>query len=198
MKKRKLVIFDFDGTITNKDSFIDFIKFAQGTFRFYFGLLILSPTIIAYLLSFISNNIAKEKLISHFFKGCDSILFRNIANKYSKEQIDKIVRPKALEKIKWHQDKGHKIVIVSASMECWLSGWCEKNKLELIATKLESENNRLTGKFSTKNCNGIEKVNRIKENYNLEDYEVIYAYGDSKGDNEMLSIADKKYYKYFE
>ena len=194
----KISFFDFDGTITTKDSLADFVKFAVGKQNYYLGLLILSPVLIMYIFNFVSNNVAKEKLIYHFFKGCDSILFRNIANKYSKEKIDKIVRPKVLEKIKWHQHKGHKVVIVSASMECWLSGWCEKNKLELIATKLEVTNNRLTGKFSTKNCYGIEKVNRIKENYNLEDYDVIYAYGDSKGDKEMLSIADKKYYKYFE
>ena len=193
-----ITFFDFDGTITKKDSILKFVRYAVGKWNYRFGLLILSPILLAYKLKIIPNHIAKEKLISHYFKGCDSILFRNIGNKYSKEQIDKILRPKALEKIKWHQDKGHKVVIVSASMECWLSGWCEKNKLELIDTKLEVMNNRITGKFSTKNCYGIEKVNRIKENYNLEYYDVIYAYGDSKGDKEMLSIADKKYYKYFE
>ena len=69
--------------------------------------------------------------------------------------------------------------------------------MELIATKLASENNRLTGKFATKNCSGVEKLNRIKENYNLDNYKTIYAYGNSKGDKEMLTIADKKFYKYF-
>ena len=194
MTSNSLTLFDFDGTITKRDSLADFSKYYLGSFEYYKGLLILSPILLAYKLKIIPNHVAKEKLTSYFFKGLDSIYFQNIANTYSIEQIDKIIRPEALERIKWHQEKGHKTVVVSASMECWLSGWCKKNKLELIATKLESKNNRLTGKFSTKNCYGIEKVNRIKEKYNLEDYEVIYAYGDSKGDKEMLSIADNKFY----
>lgn len=193
-----IVFFDFDGTISTKDSMLKFVSYAVGKWNYSLGLLILSPILLAYKLKFLPNYVAKEKLISYFFKGLDSIYFQNIANKYSKEQIDKIIRPKAYERIKWHQEKGHKTVVVSASLENWLNGWCKKNRLELIATKLESKNNRLTGKFSTKNCYGIEKVIRIKENYNLEDYETIYAYGDSKGDKEMLNIADKKYYKYFE
>ena len=192
-----IAFFDFDGTITKRDSLIDFIKYYFGRLSYYKGILILSPMLLAYKLKIISNHSAKEKLISHFFKGLNSIHFQNIANMYSLEQMDKIIRHEALDKIKWHKEKGHKIVIVSASMECWLSAWCKKNKLELIATKLEIKNNRLTGKFSSKNCYGVEKVNRIMENYNLKDFETIYAYGDSIGDRQMLEIADKKYYKCF-
>ena len=193
----KLILFDFDGTITKKDSLIIFIKYVIGDFYYYKGLLMLSPMLLAYKLKIISNNIAKEKLIAHFFNGWDKIEFQSIANNYSIEKIEEIIRPSALERINWHKQQGHTVVIVSASVECWLKGWCENNNLELIGTKLEFRNDKLTGKFSTKNCYGIEKVNRIKEKYNLKNYEIIYAYGDSKGDKEMLSIADKKYYKYF-
>ncbi|KUO65658.1 MAG: haloacid dehalogenase [Lutibacter sp. BRH_c52] len=194
----KISFFDFDGTITTKDSLADFVKFAVGKQNYYLGLLILSPVLIRYIFNFVSNNMAKEKLLYHFFNGWNINRFQQISDKYGLERIDKIIRPKAIEKIKWHQQKGHEVVVVSASMENWLIAWCQKNNLNLISTKLEVKDNLLTGRFSTLNCNGIEKVNRIKEKYCLEDYEVIYAYGDSKGDKEMLSIADKKYYKYFE
>ena len=194
----EISFFDFDGTITNKDSLADFIIYAIGDFSYYKGLLILSPMLLAYKLKIIPNHIAKQKLISYFFKGWDIRDFQKITKSYSKEKIIKIVRPKAIERIKWHQEKGHKIVVVSASMEGWLKGWCKSYNLELIGTKLEVSNNKITGKFATENCYGIEKVNRIKENYILEDYDIIYAYGDSYGDKEMLSIADKKYYKYFD
>jgi HAD superfamily hydrolase (TIGR01490 family) len=194
----EISFFDFDGTITNKDSLPDFIIYAIGDFSYYKGLLILSPMLLAYKLKIIPNHIAKQKLISYFFKGWDIRDFQKITKSYTKEKIIEIVRPKAIERIKWHQEKGHKIVVVSASMEGWLKVWCKSYKLELIGTKLEVINNKITGKFATENCYGIEKVNRIKENYILEDYDIIYAYGDSYGDKEMLSIADKKYYKYFD
>lgn len=192
-----LALFDFDGTITTKDSLVDIIKYAVGNLNYYKGLLILSPMLLSYKFKIIPNNIAKERLIAHFFKGWDINRFQLIADKYSIEEIDKIIRPKALEKIRRHQKDGHKIVIVSASMEDWLKGWCDMNNLELVATKLEFRDNKLTGNFATANCYGIEKVNRIKEKYQLDDYETIYAYGDSKGDREMLNLADRKYYKYF-
>lgn len=196
-KSKGLALFDFDGTITAKDSLAEFVKFAAGRFNYYSGLLRLSPILLSYKLKLISNSRAKERLIGHFFYDYPVDDFRRTAEHYSLEHLERIVRPKALERIKWHQRRGHKVVVVSASMECWLKGWCERHGIELIATRLEVKNNKLTGEFSTKNCHGKEKVNRIKSKYKLSEYEVIYAYGDSPGDRDMLKIAHKRYYRYF-
>jgi len=193
----KIALFDFDGTITIKDSLVDFTQYAIGKPAFYIGLFQLSPMLTAYTFKLIPNHIAKEKLIAHFFKGWDAEHFRKAAEQYSLEQIDNITRPKAIEKIKWHQDQGHKVVIVSASVELWLKAWCDKNSIDLIATRLEIKNDKLTGKFSTPNCYGIEKANRVHESYDLSRYEYIYAYGDSRGDRELLALADESYYKPF-
>ena len=102
-----------------------------------------------------------------------------------------------MEKIKWHQSQNHKVVIVSASIECWLKKWCQSNSIDLISTRLEFINGKLTGKLATKNCHGIEKVKRIKERYDLNDFDYIYAYGDSASDKEMLELSDQPYYKIF-
>ena len=192
-----LVLFDFDGTITTKDSLADFIQYATGSFTYYMGLLVLSPMLAFYKLNFIPNHIAKQKLIANYFKGWDADQFKKMADRYSLEQIDRITRPRALEKIRWHQQQGHKVVIVSASMECWQEGWCEKNNVDLIATRLEVRDGKLTGKFSTRNCNGIEKASRVSEAYDLDLCDHIYAYGDSRGDQELLSLADESFYKPF-
>jgi phosphoserine phosphatase len=114
--KHNISFFDFDGTLTKKDSLADFIQYAASKPTYYFGLLLLSPMLAAYKLSLIPNHIAKEKLIAHFFKGWDVEQFQRVADKYSVEQIDKVIRPKAMKKIIWHQQQGHKVVIVSASM----------------------------------------------------------------------------------
>lgn len=192
-----LVLFDLDGTLTKKDTLSDFLKYFIGKSRYYRGILFLSPILLAYKLRLIPNYKAKEKLTTFFLKGVDVNKFQQIADDYSKEKLDKIIKSSAFNRMRWHQEKGHKIVVVSASIECWLRGWCKKYNLDLVGTQLESKDSKLTGKFSTRNCYGIEKVNRIKERYNLNDYEVIYAYGNSKGDKEMLNIADKRYYRYF-
>ena len=193
----KIAFFDFDGTITTQDSLPDFIKFAIGKPKYYLGLCLLSPILLAYVLKLLPNHSAKEKMISYFFKGWPEKNFQTGADEYAALQIDKIVRPKALEKLRWHQEQGHKVVIVSASMKSWLKQWCDTQNVELISTQLEIKQGKLTGKFATKNCHGKEKVNRIKEQYSLQDYSYIYAYGDSSGDKDMLKLANEAFYKPF-
>lgn len=192
-----LALFDFDGTITKDDSLLKFIRFVVGDARFVFGLVVLSPILLAYKLKLMPNYKAKQKVLSWFFKGMSKEAFLKVANEYSLAHIDKIVRPKAMEKIFWHKAQGHKVVIISASIDCWLRPWCEKNDLGLIATKLEVKDDIVTGKLLTKNCYGVEKVNRIKELYDLENFDYIYGYGDSSGDTQMLDLADESFYKTF-
>jgi phosphatidylglycerophosphatase C len=190
-----LSMFDFDGTITSGDSFINFIRFAVGDLKASWGIMILSPMLIAYKLKLIPNYKAKQLMLSYFFKGMNEKHFHKVAKEYSLKHIDTILRPKAIEKIAWHKEQGHKVVVVSASIECWLKPWCDHNGLDLIATRMEMKNGVVTGKLLTKNCNGIEKARRVKEIYNLNDYDHIYAYGDSRGDKELLDLADERFYK---
>jgi len=192
-----LALFDFDGTITTKDSLPDFIKFAVGVRSYYFGLLLLSPMLVAFKLGVIRNDIAKEKLISYFFKGWDHAYFQQVADQYSIKRIDKITKPEAMERITWHQHQGHKVVIVSASLECWLKKWCKRESIDLIATRLEISDGKLTGHFAGKNCHGNEKVNRIRLAINLPEFDYIFAYGDSSGDTAMLQLANESYYRYY-
>ena len=194
---KKIALFDFDGTITTDDSLIKFIRFAVGDAKFMGGMILLSPMLSAYKLKLIPNYKAKQMMLSYFFKGMSETKFQEITNTYSLNLIDTILRPKAMEKIQWHQSQGHKVVVVSASIECWLKPWCDKHNLKLIATQLESRDGIITGRFHSKNCYGIEKVNRVKEAYNLDEYDTIYAYGDSEGDREMLELADERFYKPF-
>lgn len=153
--------------------------------------------LLAYMLKIIPNHVAKERLLAHLFTGWDAEQFQQTADQYSLQQLDNIVRPQAMEKISWHQVQGDRVIIVSASMESWLKAWCERHDLDLIATRLEVLDGRLTGRFATKNCYGMEKMNRIKERYNLSNFSIIHAYGDSRGDREMLEIATIKHYREF-
>ena len=192
-----LALFDFDGTITTHDSLIQFIRFAVGDGAFIRGMIALSPMLTAYKLKLIPNDKAKERMLGHFFTGVDREEFMHLADTYSADHIPSIVRPAALKKIRWHQERADKVVIVSASMECWLKTWCKTQNIELIGTRLAYEDAILTGKFLTPNCYGNEKARRVREHYNLDDFESIYAYGDSRGDRELLALADHAFYKPF-
>ena len=191
-----LALFDFDGTITFKDSFAGFIKYAVGQTRFYLGVVCLTPVFVGFLLGLISSWRAKELMSIFFFGGRDVREFEQLAMRYSREELPKIVREVALERIEWHKQRGDTIVVVSASIDSWLKGWCEAQHIDLIATKLEAKNGRISGRFLTKNCSGSEKVRRIEERYKLSDFECVFAYGDSPGDKPMLAVARVRYYRW--
>jgi HAD superfamily hydrolase (TIGR01490 family) len=192
-----IAFFDFDGTITNKDTFRGFIRFYKGEMRYLLGIAILSPIFLAYAFKLISREETKVKLLTYFFRGESEDKFIAIANQYSAQNLDSVIRPLAIKEIHSYQEKGDKVVIVSASLEYWLKPWCAKNALDIIGTKMEIKDGVLTGKLLANNCYGQEKVNRIKQNYQVGNYDKIFAYGDSRGDLEMLEFAHTSYYKPF-
>jgi phosphatidylglycerophosphatase C len=195
--KKVLVLMDFDGTITNKDSFIEFIRFYTGTVRFILGLFLLSPLLFLYKLKLIPNWKAKEIVLLYFFKNVSFKTFSEKASLFSVDRIPKIIKKNALEKIHWHQAEGHQVIIVTASIDCYLKQWCIDNNLELIASTLQVNENKITGKLKSPNCYGEEKVNRIRSEIDLKQFEYIYAYGDSRGDKEMLALANLPHFKFF-
>ena len=99
-----------------------------------------------------------------------------------------MMRPRGLERVRWHQECGHRVVVVTASFRYWIEPWCAARGIELIATKLQEQQGVLTGRFDGINCNGAEKVRRVRAAYDLGVYSRIWAYGNSRGDRPMLTL----------
>lgn len=198
MNKKKIVCFDFDGTITKKDTFLSFILFSKGKCSFLLGFLLFSPLIIAFKLKLYPNWKVKQLIFSYFYRGTSIEQFDEWCLLFS-SKINQIARPKALEKIETEIQQGNIVIIVSASVENWIKPWANKlNISKILATKIQLDtNNNITGKFLSQNCYGKEKVNRIVLEYpESEKYEFI-AYGDSKGDKEMIEWANRGWYNKF-
>ncbi len=192
-----IAFFDFDGTITTKDTLLEFIKYSKGRLKFMLGFLLNSPWLIAFRLKLISNQAAKERILTWFFRNTPLADFQQTCEKFSTDILPGLLRPKALEEIETLRKKGATIVVVSASPENWIRPWAGSLEINLIATRLQVKENTLTGKITGKNCHGREKVNRIHEHYQLPDYSIVYAYGDSSGDKPMLQLAHTAFYKPF-
>jgi len=195
--KKGIAFFDFDGTITKKDTLLEFIKFTKGSFGFYLGFLLNLPYLIAYKLKIISNQSAKEKVLRFFFHGIAIEEFNRRCQEFAEQVVPKLVRTKALDEIERLKAMDIKVVVVSASPENWVEQWTKRLGLELIASRLEVSGGKVTGKILGKNCHGDEKVVRIKEVYDLTNYNIIAAYGDSGGDKPMLALADQAHYRPF-
>jgi len=195
-ENKKLILFDFDGTLTGKDSLLEFISFSKGKLQLYLGFLMNVFNLLKYFTGRLPNWAFKEKILSYFFKGDSIELFNKQAERFALEIIPKILRPQALTTIEKYKNNGdNRIIIVSASCSNWIKAWADMLGLELIATELEVKNNILTGKLGTRNCYGDEKVSRLKSYLDLSEFQTIIAYGDSHGDKEMLEIAHIKYFR---
>jgi HAD superfamily hydrolase (TIGR01490 family) len=195
--QQNLALFDFDGTITRKDSFFEFIKYYKGNVSLIVGIIILSPILLLYKTRIIKNWKAKEKVFTYFFKYEPFEKFSSKGKEFSLKILPEMIKPKALETIFEHKRNGDRVLIISASYENWLIDWCNSLNIELIGSKIEVRDGVVTGKFDGKNCYGIEKVTRLNQYLDISQYFEIYAYGDSKSDWPLLELANHRFYKYF-
>ncbi len=195
--KQNLALFDFDGTISYRDSMIEFLKYLKGTDKLYKIFFLHSHWLILMYLGLIKKYKVKEKIWVKIFGSTKIDEFNQRAKQFALEVLPTFLFQSAINQIKKHKEEGDRVIVVSASAENWLQPWCEINELELISTVLEVQNGRLTGHIEGKNCNGLEKVVRIKQQINLNKFDKIYAYGNSKGDIPMLNLATHQFFNHF-
>lgn len=196
---RKIYAFDFDGTLTTKDTLLEFIRFAKGSGQMFRGFLLFSPLLLLMKLHLYPNWKAKQQLFSYFFKGMNIDDFNALCTHFA-EQNKHLLRPAGIEKVRQAIEEEQAIVlIISASIDNWVRPFFDEidKKIQVLGTQIETKEGCLTGQFTTKNCYGQEKVNRLTALYpHREAYDLI-AFGDSRGDKELLDFADKGFYKPF-
>jgi HAD superfamily hydrolase (TIGR01490 family) len=197
-EKKTLALFDFDGTISNKDSFVAFMKFTHGTPVFVFHMAMGFATFAGWKLGLVKSHFTKVKALRSFYKGWTEGQMADARKRFTAEVIPTILFPKAIEKIKWHKEQGHRIIVVTASCDAWLGDWASEMDLEILCTEMELQKGVYTGDLSKPNCRGKEKVNRIQQHVELETYSEIYAYGNDHGDNQMLAMATHPHFREFE
>lgn len=192
---RQVVVFDFDGTLTRKDSFLQFIAFVHGRRHLYVGMLQNAHWIAAYFLRIISNERLKQHIFGHFFRGMAYETFCQHGHAFAAE-IDQMARPAIVEQLRRHVAAGHTVMVVSASIREWLLPWCERQGVPtVISTEVEvSPDGMLTGRFSTKNCYGPEKVARLQRSEALPTTYQLTVYGDSRGDKDIMALADERHW----
>ena len=191
---KKIVAFDFDGTLTTKDTLIEFIRYAYGTGAFVKGFLSYAHLLVLMKLGLYPNWKAKQKVFSYFFEGMKIEEFDGLCQRFAKDN-QHLLRPKGIEAIQQALDKGAEVLIVSASIDNWVQPFFAEVKV--LGTQVEVIDGKLSGRFLTKNCYGQEKVNRILALFpNRSEYHLT-AYGDSRGDKELLTFADESHYKPF-
>jgi HAD superfamily hydrolase (TIGR01490 family) len=193
-----LALFDFDGTITDRDTFSSFLRFNLRPHRVVLSALFLSPVVLCYRLGLMTARQARPIASRLRFNDEPVDSIRRLGSRYAAEVLPGVVRGQALERIEWHQRQGDTVVVVSASLDAYLGPWCAGIGVDLLCTELEEHDGRLTGRYRHGDCSGPAKARRIRECYDLSRYAVIYAYGDTNDDREMLELAHRKFYRWRE
>lgn len=223
---KKIFVFDFDGTLTHADTLLAFIRFACGPVRMLLGFALYAPLLVLMKLKLYPNYKAKQKVFAHFFRGMTLTRFDALCTAFA-QQGKHLLRPAARNFINTVRSEAYAMAIVSASIDNWVRPFAEmylqsdnsqdnrqdnsqdnrpdnsqdnKSSLPIIVlgTKVEVDAaGRLTGRFATPNCYGPEKVRRIEAVWPHREQYDVSAFGDSRGDKEMLAYADQGYFKPF-
>ena len=193
---KKLYCFDFDGTITKKDTMFSFLKFYNKR-KFYLNFMKHLPFFIMLKLNLAEAERVKKNFVSSILKGEKEKNIQQKAASFFEENYPSILREKALNFIQNIDRNNSECYLVTASLDIWVKPFSEKLNLKLLSTQAKFEHGIYIGEFATKNCNGIEKVNRIKEVIKKQSFNKIIAFGDTSGDKEMLVWADEGHYKFF-
>ncbi|MBS1550066.1 MAG: HAD-IB family hydrolase [Bacteroidetes bacterium] len=193
---KKIYLFDFDGTLTYKDTMFLFLKF-YAPFQYRISFIQHIPLFVLLKLKLTDAEKVKKSFVSSILKGQSQEKIEKKAQQFFDQNFSTVFRENALEFIQ-NIDRFHvDAFIVSASLDIWVKPFAHYLKLQLIATQAEFVEGVFTGNFLTPNCNGVEKVNRIKQTIASKKYDKIIAFGDTSGDQPMLKFANESYFKFF-
>lgn len=171
-------VYDFDGTIYDGDSTVDFFLYALKR----------KPALACYIpkqawgcLLYGLKRISKTELKEYFFSFLSGMDAQKLTESFWNKNHHKVY--------KWYLDqKQPDDIIISASPEFLLKPICQRLGIcHLIASRVDTQ----SGKFSGENCKGEEKVRRLATEYQVTHIDSFYS--DSRSDLPLAKIADKAY-----
>jgi phosphatidylglycerophosphatase C len=188
---KTVAAFDFDGTLTARDTLGPFLREVAGTPAFLRALAVDAPRIALAGLGAGSRDDAKVRMLRRLVGGRDHAELETRGHEYGTRVAANGLRPEMVDRLRWHTSEGHEVAIVSASLGLYLDRAAELLGVStVLCSRLEIDGDgRVTGDLVGGNCRGPGKIRRIREHFGAGGYE-LWAYGDSAGDADMLAAAD--------
>ena len=183
--------FDVDETLTVRDCVVPFMRSVAGVGR-----------LIKVTLSDIGTTIQsvrrrdrdflKAKFVAGVFSGRDAREIEALGIDFASKVADGWLRGDVASRMRWHQEQGHVVILVSASLGAYLHPLGDLLEVDaVLCTELEEKDGLLTGKLVGQNCRGKEKASRVQkwcQDSGIAIEDLVYAYGDSSGDTELLEL----------
>ena len=200
----EIYVFDFDGTITTRDTFALFLRYYAGPVRWAVKIARLLPTFASYKIGRIDRHAVKQAVVNRFFAGELSADVESRAQQFAAEVIPGLIRPEARKRLKFLLESEEcgpeSLYICSASIGPYLRYWaasCGVHEQNVMSTELAVVGDRIADGLTGYNVWGFNKVRRIFDQFAPQSVKIIEAYGDTRGDREMLHAAKASYFKPF-
>ncbi|MGM3175815.1 HAD family hydrolase [Dickeya lacustris] len=192
-----LAVFDFDGTLTKRDSFVPFLYFAFGKRVFTQRLVRLVIPTLKFIGRRMTRDELKAALIQIFLTGIEARWVESKAVDFCEQYWARLMRPSGLVGVASQVNAGAIVTLCSASPAIVLKPFAEKLGIRLIGTNLEVKDGILTGRISGDNCRCAQKVLRLEAEYGPLCAYHLRAWGDTRGDYEMLAVAQEPNWRQF-
>jgi phosphatidylglycerophosphatase C len=193
---RQIAAFDFDGTLTHRDTLVPFLVRACGARRVAAAASRVAPTAARARLGRLQAAVhhrdeVKAALVRHLLAGREAVWLADEAERFA-ATLPRRIRPEMARQVAWHREAGHELVIVSAGLDVYLGPYGSAAGFDhVIAVELEvDEAGVLTGELAAPNVRGPEKATRLRAWLAGDDPDFVWAYGNSSGDRELLELAD--------
>ena len=200
--RRVVAAFDFDGTITDRDTLVPFLVLAFGRARVATTFAALPLTALGWLLRFVPIDTFKRRVLRRLVAGAPAGRLRALGEAHTRA-VWRWLRVDAVDRIEWHREQGHRLVLVSSTLDVYLAVVAKELGFDdLLCTRLAVAQGgdgveRFTGLLEGADCTGAEKLRRLQALVgDLRDVE-LHAYGDSDGDRELLAAADHAHFRPF-
>ena len=190
----QLALFDFDRTLTRCDTYARFLRAVATPSQLAQAHWTVGPWLLGYRAGLVSAARMRARATRVALAGRCAALLAARAEDYAANELPRLSRPGMMERLAWHRDQGHRIALVSGSLDLYLRPWCAQHGQELICNRLEAVDGAVTGRYAGGDV-GARKAVEIARHLQLPDYTRIHAYGDSREDRGMLALAHERWYR---
>jgi phosphatidylglycerophosphatase C len=187
-----IAAFDVDGTLTTRDCVRPFLERAAGRRRLFTAVL-RRPLATAIAALRRDRDLMKEIIVGGSLVGKRVADVDAVGEQFAQFVLVNWLRPDTLRRLRWHQRSGHRTVLVSASLAAYLRPLALRLGVDdVLCTDSTRRGDRYGDRLNGRNCRAEEKRRRLElwlEEHRWVHAEV-WAYGDSRGDRELLARAD--------
>jgi phosphatidylglycerophosphatase C len=189
---RPLAVFDLDGTLTARDTFLPFLVSYARKRRLVRPLLTLPVYLGLYACRLLSDRTAKERVLVSFLRGRCKQDVAEHAEWFARTWVPPRLRPDVLRKLHEHQQAGHRVILLSASPDVYVPAIARALGItEVICTQVAGNAIAWEGVLASPNCKGAAKLVRLQEYLGCERWGAASrAYGDRPHDLMVLRWAE--------